>query len=51
MPGIIDVHAHFKFIPGVIQAISPAMYANLLTEQQRLETHKQFQRYFCIQIL
>ena len=29
MPGIIDVHAHFKFIPGVIQAISPAMYANL----------------------
>lgn len=29
MPGLIDVHAHFKLTPGAIQPISPAMYANL----------------------
>ncbi|MGB2245634.1 MAG: amidohydrolase family protein, partial [Flavobacteriaceae bacterium] len=29
MPGIIDVHAHLKITPGVLQAISPAMYSNL----------------------
>ena len=29
MPGIVDVHAHFKLTPGVLAPISPAMYANL----------------------
>lgn len=29
MPGIIDVHAHLKISPGVLNPISPAMYSNL----------------------
>lgn len=29
MPGIVDVHAHLKMTPGVLNPISPAMYSNL----------------------